>query len=73
MSVDDWWWEKMPRVMAGEDHYSTEYSDGIIEGAAMAFGLMGMAYAIREYYCMVCHACGYVAHNEHPCQCWNDE
>lgn len=43
------------------------------EGAAAAFGLMGMAFAIRETYCIVCHECGYVAHNERSCQCWNDE
>lgn len=56
-----------------------EYGDpafnaGYQHGAAVAFGLMGMAEAIRENYCNVCRYCGDVEPWYLPiCQCWNDE
>ena len=49
------------------------WGHGYLTGALVAFGLIGMAFAIRETFCSVCHECGRVTHNEQSCQCWNDE
>lgn len=51
----------------------TSWVAGYLYGALDAFSLMGMAFAIRDTYCSICRECGYVAHNEPSCQCWNDE
>jgi hypothetical protein len=51
-SVLDW-------LASGEAGGSlTDEEAGYLEGAAAAFGIMGMAEAIRETYCRVCRSCG---------------